>query len=118
MNLIRNVAGLFIILLLLPILLMAFRYTSKLPFAYTEVYDELTLMQLRESLLISYNLAFDERELSFILHNREFRLSLVNDKLIMQPGTQIFLAAGAEGFHIDRFSDCNVRDDESDRSEG
>ena len=146
MSLIRNIAGLFIILTLLPILLMAFHYTSKLPFTYAEVYDELSLMQLRESLLISYDLVFGTDELSFILHNREFSLALVGDKLIMKPGTQIFLAnvdelhflerngviyvcyrrdekdferaiAGAAGFHLDRFSDCDVRDDEPDRGE-
>ncbi len=147
MNLLRNVAGLFIILFLLPILLLAFRYTSKLPFSYSEVYDELSLMQLRESLLISYDLVFGENTLSFTLHNRQFSLSLVGDKLIMQPGTQIFLAdidelhfakrngviyvcyrrdgkefertiAVAEGFYLDRFSDCNVCADGSDCGEG
>lgn len=146
MNLIRNVAGLLIILMLLPILLMAFRYTSGLPFSYAEVYDELAMMQLRESLLISYDLVFTENELSFILHNRDFHLSLVGDMLIMQPGTQIFLSdvddlhfakrngviyvcyrrnkteyeralTCAEGFYLNRFSDCDVRDDEPDRSE-
>ena len=146
MNLLRNVAGLFIILFLLPILLLAFRYTSNLPFSYTEICDELALMQLRESLLISYDLSFDEKTLSFILHNRQFRLSQVGDRLIMQPGTQIFLAdvdelhftkrngviyvcsergeknferaiSSAEGFYLDRFSDCDVRDDEPDSGE-
>ena len=146
MNLIRNMAGLLIILSLLPIAMTAFRFTADIPFSYTEVFDELSLMQLRQSMLISYDLDFSPNELSFVLHNKDFNLSQVNDKLILQPGTQIFLSdvdelhferkngviyvsyekdnkryerviAAAEGFYLDRFSDCDVRDDEPDRSE-
>ena len=146
-NLTRNMAGLLIIMSLLPILLMAFEFTAKLPFEYDEVFDELSLMQLRESLLIAYDLEFTEDCLYFDLHNRDFTLSKVNDKLIMQPGTQIFLSdlqemhfevrnnviyvcyekdhlcyerviASANGFYIDRFSDCDVCDEFADRSEG
>ena len=146
MNLIRNIAGLLIILSLLPIAMMAFRFTSHIPFSYSEISDELALMQLRESMLISYDLHFSSDELSFMLHNKEFALSKVNDKLIMSPGTQIFLAdiddlyfetrngviyvcyrrnekeyerviASAEGFYLDDFSDCHVRDDVADCGE-
>ena len=146
MNLIRNMAGLLIILSLLPIAMTAFRFTADIPFSYTEVFDELSLMQLRQSLLISYDLSYTENELSFVLHNKDFTLSQVNDKLILQPGTQIYLSdidalhferkngviyvsyekdnkryerviAAAEGFYLDDFSDCDVRDDEPDRSE-
>lgn len=146
MNMIRNLAGLFIILSLLPILMLAFDFTSGIPFSYSEIFDELSLSQLRESLLISYEMRFEEDRLSFRLHNRDFILSKVNDKLIMQPGTQIFLSridelhfeekggviyvcyeregrkyervlACERGFYLDGFSDCDVRDDEPDRGE-
>ncbi len=146
MNMIRNIAGLMIILSLLPIAMEAFRFSAAIPFEYDEVFDELSLYQLRESLLISYDLQFSDSALYFSLHNKDFSLSKVNDKLIMQPGTQIFLSkvdslyfeerngviyvcyrkdekeyeralVSARGFYLDRFSDCDVRDDEPDRSE-
>ncbi len=146
MSMIRNIAGLLIILTLLPIAMCAFSFTSSLPFTYTEVFDELSLHQLRESMLICYDLSFDPNALYFSLHNKDFILSKVNDKLILHPGTQIFLAdvdelhfeergdviyvcyrkkeryyeraiASARGFYLDRFSDCDVRDDVADSDE-
>lgn len=146
MNLIRNLAGLMIILSLLPIGMMAFRYTADIPFVYDEISDELALVQLREILLIAYDMHFQDQVLSFHYKNRDFTLSKVNDKLMLQPGTQIFLAdidemyfenrngviyvsyerqgkrnerviASSEGFYIDLFSDCDVSDDLADRFE-
>ena len=67
MSMIRNLAGLVLVLSLLPIGMSAFRFTSSIPFAYTEVFDELALMQLRESLLIAYDLNIDYDSLSFSL---------------------------------------------------
>ena len=147
MNMIRNLAGLLIILFLLPIAMCAFSFTASLPFTYTEVFDELSLHQLRETLLISYDMEAGYDALTFSLRNRDFILSKVNDKLILHPGTQIFLAgvdelhfeergtviyvcyrkgakeyeraiASARGFYLDSFSDCDVRDDVADRDEG
>ena len=89
---IRNLAGLFIILSLLPIGMSAFRYTADVPFEYDEISDELALSQLREIMLITYDLHFRSDVLSFRYQNRDFTLSLVNGKLLLQPGTQIFLA--------------------------
>ena len=146
MNLIRNLAGLMIILSLLPIMMMAFRYTADIPFVYDEISDELALAQLREELLIAYDMEFQSQSLSFRCHNRDFVLSKVNDKLILHPGTQIFLAdidemhfenrngviyvcyerngksnerviASSKGFYLDVFSDCDVPDDIVDRTE-
>ena len=146
MSMIRNIAGLLIILTLLPIAMCGFSFVSSMPFSYTEVFDELSLHQLRESMLISYDLSFDQNALYFSLHNKDFILSKVNDKLILHPGTQIFLAdvddlhfekrngvvyvcyerkgknyerviVSARGFYLDDFSDCDVRDDGTDCSE-
>ncbi len=146
MNLIRNLAGLLIILSLLPIAMTAFRYTADIPFLYYEISDEVTLAQLREILLIAYDMRAGYSALSFRYQNREFSLSLVNGKLILQPGTQIYLAdldelhfeerngviyvcyerdgkenerviASARGFYLDDFSDCDVHDDIADRDE-
>ncbi len=147
MDLIRNLVGFIIILSLLPICLLSFRFTADIPFTYSEISDELSIAQLREMLLIDYDLEFAEYSLSFRYKNRDCTLSQVGDKLIMQPGTMIFLSgldelhferrngviyvcyrkeneeyerviAGAKGFYLDDFSDNNVRDDGTDRSEG
>ena len=53
MSMIRNLAGLVLVLSLLPIGMSAFRFTSSIPFAYSEVFDELALMQLRGFCLIT-----------------------------------------------------------------
>ena len=93
MNMIRTLAGLFIVVSVLPISVLAYRFTGNIPFEYSEVSDELCINQLREIMLISYDLDYAYDRLSFIYQNKEFTLSEVNEKLILQPGTQIFLSA-------------------------
>ncbi len=146
MNLIRNLAALMIILALLPIGMSAFRYVSDLPFRYHEISDEIALSQLREMMLIAYDKEFHDEILSFRYRNKDFTLSMINGRLILHPGTQIFLAdldemhfeerngviyvcyqregkkaerviCSAGGFHLDAFSDCDVRDPVPDRPE-
>ena len=146
MNLIRNLVGLMIIVSMLPLCSMAFRYTASLPFEYNEIADELALAELREILLITYDMHVSYGSLNFIYQNKDFTLSMVNRKMLLQPGTQIYLndidelhfetrgntiyvfyerndkkyerAIGtANGIHIDEFSDCDVHDDVSDSSE-
>lgn len=146
MNLIRNLIGLIITITMLPICIEAFTFISKIPFDYNEINDEIALEQLREQLLISYDMEISSDELDFIYKNKQFSLSLVNRKLLLQPGTQMYLndvdslyfdvkngciyvcyekgnkqyervLCKQERFHIDDFSDCDVLDNESDSSE-
>ncbi len=146
MNLTRLLLALVITMMILPLSTMSFRYAADLSFDYNEINDQIALYQLREILLIAYDLELSADCLSFIYQNDEFRLSLVNNKLILQPGTQIFLneidslyfyenndtihlhyqrnshsydtvLASAERFYLDRFSACDVSDDEPDRPE-
>ena len=146
MNLIRNLIGLLIILTLLPVCMQAFRYTSNISFDYDEINDEIALQQLREQLLIAYDMNISADRLSFRYKNDDFTLSLVNGMLILQPGTQIYLndvdnlyfetehnciyvnyernskeykrVIGSEsGIYLDDFSDCDVVNDEPDSSE-
>ena len=126
---------------------MGFRYVADIPFEYNEICDEVALSELRELLLIAYDMEVTYDSLYFIYQNKRFSLSVVNSKLILQPGTQIYLndidaanfeirgktiyviyerknktyerAIGkATGIHLDDFSDCDVRDDGADSSEG
>jgi len=146
MNLIRNLVGLLIIVSMLPICSMAFSYTSRIPFEYNEIADELALAELREILLITYDMKVSYSSLDFIYQNKDFSLSLVNRKMLLQPGTQIYLndidelhfeirgntiyviyernnrkyeraLASSQGIYIDEFSDCDVHDDVPDSGE-
>lgn len=146
MNLIRNILGLIITITMLPICIEAFIYTGNIKFDYNEINDEIALCQLREQLLISYDLEADTSELNFIYKNKNCKLSMVNNKLIMQPGTQIYLneiddlffdtkngciyvnyirddkeyeriICKQEGLYIDDFSDCDVFTIECDSSQ-
>ena len=146
MNLIRNLLGLIITITLLPICIQAFIYVSNIDFDYNEINDEISLFQLREQLLITYDMDVYDDELDFIYKDKDYKLSLVNGKLILQPGTQIYLndiddlcfsikndcvfinysrgnkkyeriLCKQERFYIDDFSDCDVLTDEYNTSE-
>ena len=141
MNLIRNLIGLIIIITMLPICTQAFMYVSNITFNYNEINDEIALMQLREQLLIAYDMDFSDYELNFLYKNKNFKLSKVNNKLLLQPGSQIYLndidelrfvnkngciyveyqrqgkeyekvICKQEGLYIDDFSSCDVCSDE------
>ncbi len=56
-----------------------------------EVQDEIGIAQLRRILLLSYDLCAEETVLTFRYHNEDRTLREVNGRLIIQPGTQIFL---------------------------
>ena len=146
MNLIRNLIGLIITITMLPICIEAFSFTSNIKFNYNEINDELALAQLREQMLIAYDMYVTSDQIDFIYKNKDFKLSLVNNKLLLQPGTQIYLAdiddlrfetrngcvyvvyernnktyerviCQQERLYIDDFSACDVLDDGTDCSE-
>ena len=146
MNQIRMIIALFIVCGFMPLSSLAFRYASGLDFDYDEINDEIALYQLRELLLISYDLEMTRDCLYFRYQDKDFRLSVVNGKLILQPGTQIFLngvddlyfdetngcihvfyekeekshnsvIAQRHGIHLDGFSHCAVSGDEPDDDE-
>lgn len=146
MNLIRNLLGLLITITLLPICISAFRFSSDLTFNYDEINDEIALMQLREILLITYDMNMDANQLSFRYKNKDFTLRLVNNKLLLQPGTQIFIndidylrfenknsciyviyerdnkeyeriLCCEKGLYLDDFSNCDVLDSDDNYGE-
>ncbi len=147
MTVIRNLLGLIITITMLPICIQAFVFTSDIDFDYNQINDEIALAQLREQLLISYDMQISNNQLNFIYKNKEYRLSLVNEKLILQPGTQIYLndveylffeerngciyvvysknnteyeriICKKEGIYLNNFLDCDVySDDDSEYEE-
>lgn len=146
MNLIRNLLGLIITITMLPICIEIFMFTSDIEFNYNQINDEIALAQLREQMLIAYDMYVYSDQIDFIYKNKEFRLSLVNNKLILQPGTQIYLndidglrfdernesvyviyerdnkiyervICQKERLYIDDFSNCDVFSDDDNRDE-
>ena len=133
-------------MLLLPLTLISFRLVGNIDFNYEDINDEIVLSQLRESLLFIYDLNYSRNELSFRYKGDEFYLSQINDKLILHPGSQIYLMkvddlyfedvdgyiyvnyernntrkrrilCPKQGLHLDDFSDCPIVTNESDTSE-
>ena len=137
MNLIRNLLGLFIVSLMLEVTMLGYNFVANIRFDYNSINDDISIAQLRRILLISYDLNSHGDSLNFIYKNKDFSLSMVNGKLILQPGTQIFLndvdevhfeneygvykliyfrkgkeyekvLCQTKGIYIDDFSDCDV----------
>ena len=107
MNLIRNVFGLMICLIMLDLALMSFVFVGDIEFDYDAINDDIAINQLRRILLISYDVNASADGMRFIYHNKEFHLNFVNNRLILQPGTQIFLNHIDEGT-ITTLNNCYV----------
>lgn len=141
MNLIRNVFGLMVCLIMLDLALISFVFVGDIEFDYDAINDDVAINQLRRILLISYDVNASADGMRFVYHNKEFYLNFVNNRLILQPGTQIFLnridegtittlnncyvvkykrkgkeyekvLCSENGVYIDDFSDCDVLYDE------
>ena len=57
----------------------------------TFLQDQIALVQLRRYLAVAYDVELLPSSLTFQRQQEEMRLSVVNQNLIVQPGTQIFL---------------------------
>lgn len=57
----------------------------------TPLQDQIALVQLRHYLAVAYDIELQPTMISFQRQQEEMRLRLVNQNLIIQPGTQIFL---------------------------
>lgn len=146
MNLIRNLLGLLIVILMLPVCIETFVYVTNYECDYDIVNDEIALSQLREQMLFTYDMYVSSDELNFIYKGKQYQLSYVNGKMILQPGTQIYInnidnltfeekdgciyviyernnkqyeriISKKTGLYIDDFSYCDVIDDESNCDE-
>ena len=133
-------------MIFLPLSSLALKYVSRIDYDYSQINDEIAIYQLRELLLIAYDMHISNDEINFTYQDKTFRLSLVNGRLLLQPGTQIYLdeidnlyfeessgliyinyeknnkqyqkvLTGSNGIHLDEFSDCTVSDDVVDSDE-
>lgn len=87
----RTLVAIFVVLSILPLMISVFRYVSLFEFDYNLTNNKLALMDLRRVLLLAYDIQIDDHELSFLYHNENYSLKLINNKLILRPGTQIYL---------------------------
>ena len=86
----RLLLSLLICLTMLPIVLTAFRISEKLDFYYQDSEDAIAKRQLQKIVLLAYDIQIKHDELVFQYQEEEFRLSMINRHVVLQPGTQIF----------------------------
>ena len=87
----RTIIALIVTICLLPIVVNIISACSNLKFEYDYINDEISLYQLRRILLISYDLKNNGSSLEFIYHNNDYSLNIINNRLVLQPGYQMFL---------------------------
>lgn len=83
------VVSVYIFLLLLPLLLNIYKSIASLDFYYYDVSGNMSIVQLRKILLLSYDIEVNDNYLSFNYQDKDYEIYLTNDHLIMTPGTQI-----------------------------
>lgn len=88
---IRLVAALCIIMAVIPIAVTAVELVTGINERYDLINDELCLYRLRRMLLIAYDVKADNDMMSFIYKDSTRQLSLINGRLVMTPGYQMFL---------------------------
>lgn len=82
--------SLWVIILWLSLLSMSLRLLSFKP-NYRYWQDEVSLRQLKRELLLAKDFVIENHQLKYRIGKEEKQLSLIQEKLILQPGTQIFL---------------------------
>ncbi len=139
----NTLLSLYVVLTCLPVVVGILTCLTNIELDYVQINNELAMYQLRRVMLIAYNLEIEEDRLNFIYHNDDYQLSLINNNLLLQPGTQIYLSdvdeirfyvennclhlvyrrkdreyeniiGCAESLRLSDFSDCHVDDIESD----
>ncbi len=101
MTSLRSLLSLLIILTLLPLCVSLFTLAGHYDIDYLCAEEEISLMKLREVLLLAYDLEVQDDHLSFTYQNDHYTLSLINSKLILKPGTLIYLSS-VDDLHFER----------------
>lgn len=87
----RSLVALLITITLLPLATRVLTYSASIKFNYDEIEDELSLYQLRRILLVSYDIYNNYNYLEFNYKDNTCYLSEINNRLVLQPGYQMFL---------------------------
>ena len=101
MTSIRSLISLLVIVALLPLCVSLFSLAGHYDIDYLPAEEEISLVKLREVLLLAYDLEVQDDRLSFIYQKDRCSLSLINGKLILQPGTLIYLSS-LDDLHFER----------------
>ncbi len=84
-------AAMLVILTALPVTLTIAGLLYNAVIFPADIQDETALAQLRHILIVSDNYHIDNGTLAFTYHEQDWQLCNINNKLIMKPGTVIFL---------------------------
>ena len=87
----RTVVALCIIMAVIPVAVSGVELVSRVNERYDLINDELCLYRLRRILLIAYDVETDDNVMSFIYKDSQRQLSMINGRLVMTPGYQMFL---------------------------
>lgn len=83
--------SLLIVLMLVPSILLCLSCMDRALAFQESVQDEIAIQQLRRVLVLSYDVEVNGNSLSFRYQGKERQLNYIHDKLMIQPGTWIFL---------------------------
>lgn len=97
------IISILIVITFIPLLILCIRINlSSLTFQ-EEAQDEIALAQLKKILNVGSSFEVSSNMIQFDYHDEKYRLYLVNDHLILTPGTQIFLSdIDSINFHLDQ----------------
>ena len=84
----------------LPLTVQLIQVTSNVNHHQTEIQDMISSYQLRRILLLSYDIEGSNEALTFEYNNEQFVLNVVNNKLLLQPGTQIYYPDIDDGYFV------------------
>lgn len=96
----RSLIALTIIMLYLPLITCILIYVSDINYRYDLLNDELSLLQLRRIMLLSYDIEVENNTISFIYGESGRNLSMINGRLVLTPGYQMFLDK-IDGLHFE-----------------
>ncbi len=88
----RLVFSLAVCLMMMPLTVTAMKVIGRQLVFREEVQDEIALAQLRRILITGDDYVCSRQEVTFLYHSATVRLYTVNRRVILTPGTQIFLS--------------------------
>lgn len=97
---IRTLIALAIVMSYLPLMTNILLYVSNIDYRYDLINDELSLAQLRRIMMLSYDVEISNNSISFIYGETNRSLSMINGRLVLSPGYQMFLDK-IEGAHFE-----------------
>ena len=86
------IIALMIVLTFVPLLVICIKLNINALRFHEETQDEIALSQLRKIMNVGSNFQVSSNQIQFDYHEDSYRLYLINNHLILTPGTHIFLS--------------------------